>query len=228
MTRSDSVWLRRRGTPVWDGILRATGVLGLVAIGLVLWWPPVAGLVGFLCITIFVNGPLAPLLPATYEPVLMIAGRVYPPLVVALVGIAGTLYVEFLNYHLYRKALYHPRLERARDSRVVRATVALFERAPFFTVWLCSWSPLPYWAVRFLAPLAGYPVRPYLLATFLGRAPRLWFFAALGLYVSVSTRILAGATLAMICIAVTIATLRGRHEVRRARAPLPRHGDATP
>ena len=213
---------------MWDGILRATGVLGIAGIGLVLWWPPAAGLVGFLCITIFVNGPLAPLLPATYEPVLMVTGRVYPPLVVALVGIAGTLYVEFLNYHLYRKALYHPRLDRARDSRAVRATVALFERAPFFTVWLCSWSPLPFWAVRFLAPLAGYPVRPYLLATFLGRAPRLWFFAALGLYVSVSTRILVGATLIMIVIAVTIAMLRGRHEVRRARDPLPRHGDATP
>lgn len=227
MIRSDSLWLRPRGTPVWDGILRATGVLGLVAIGLVLWWPGAAGLVGFLCITIFVNGPLAPLLPATYEPVLMVAGRVYPPLVVALVGIAGTLYVEFLNYHLYRKALEHPRLERVRESRLARATVSLFGRAPFFTVWLCSWSPLPYWAVRFLAPLAGYPVRPYLLATFLGRAPRLWFFAALGLYVSISTHILVGATLTMIALAVTIATVRGRHEARRARAPLPHQGDAT-
>ena len=47
-------------------------------------------------------------------------------------------------------------------------------------MWICSWSPLPYWSVRILAPLAGYSVRRYLLATFLGRFPRFWFFAALG------------------------------------------------
>src|SRR5256886_9272340 len=74
--------------------------------------------------------------------------------------------MEYINYHLYRAALLHPKLERTRQSRLVRRTVALFEKAPFFCVWLCSWSPLPYWAVRFLAPLSGYPVRPYLVATF--------------------------------------------------------------
>ncbi|MGH7656822.1 MAG: VTT domain-containing protein [Gemmatimonadales bacterium] len=214
MTRPENIWLRRRGTPLWDGVLRATGLLGLVAIGVVIWWPSAAGLVAFLVLTIFVNGPLAPLLPATYEPILMVTGRVYPPVIVAMVGIVGTLYIEFLNYHLYRVAIQHPRLEAARDSRLVRATVRMFERAPFFTVWLCAWSPLPYWAVRFLAPLAGYPVKPYLFATFLGRAPRLWFFAALGLYVSIPTYILVLTTLLMIAVAVLIAVTRAQRATR--------------
>lgn len=216
MTRSDNIWLKRRGTPLWDGVLRATGVLGLVGIGVVTWWPEVSGLVGFLILTIFVNGPLAPLLPATYEPILMVTGRMYDPVIVAMVGILGTLYIEFLNYHLYRIAILHPRLEAARESRMVRATVRMFARAPFFTVWLCAWSPLPFWAVRFLAPLAGYPVKPYLIATFLGRAPRLWFFAALGLYVSIPTYVLVLITLLMIAVAVVMASSRAHSATRVA------------
>ena len=208
MTRLACVVLKRRGTPQWDAVLRGTGVVALLALYPAVRWPDIAGLVGFLCVTIFVNGPLAPLLPATYEPVLMLVGRVYPPLLVAIVGVAGTLYVEFLNYHLYRAAILHPRLDKARSSTWVRRTVALFRRSPFLCVWLCAWSPLPYWAVRILAPLSNYPVRPYLLATFLGRAPRLWFFAALGLVLPIPTPLLLAVTVLMIGLAGAIALLR--------------------
>lgn len=201
---------RRRGTPQWDAVLRGTGVVALLALYPVTRWPDIAGLAVFLGITIFVNGPLAPLLPATYEPILMMTGRAYPALLVALVGIAGTLYIEYLNYFLYRAALFHPKLDRARASPLVRKTVALFEKRPFFAVWLCSWSPLPYWAVRFLAPLSGYPVRPYLVATFLGRMPRLWFFAALGSVVPVRTQWLVMLTATMIVLGVAVAVHRQR------------------
>lgn len=222
MSRWRELLLRPRGTPQWDVVLRGTGIVALLALYPTWRWPDIAGLMAFLCITIFVNGPLAPLLPATYEPVLMVTGRAYAPLLVALVGIIGILYVEYLNYYLYRAAILHPRLEGARESRLVRATVKLFKQSPFFCVWLCAWSPLPYWAVRFLAPLAGYPVRPYLVATFLGRAPRLWFFAALGLVAPISTAALVAATAIMIAIAVGIAAIRGRRAVLRVD-PLPAH-----
>ena len=191
-------------------MLRGTGIVAALAIYPTLRWPNVAGMVAFLCITIFLHGPLAPLLPAAHEAVLMVTGRVYPPLLVAVVGIAGTLYMEYINYHLYRVAMRHPKLERTRQSALVRRTVALFEKAPFFCVWLCSWSPLPYWAVRFLAPLSGYPVRPYLVATFLGRAPRYYLLALFGKLLPVSTLALAVITVVMIGIAVAIAAVRAR------------------
>lgn len=221
-----SALTRRRGTHQWDAVLRSTGVIALLAIYPVMRWPEIAGLAAFLCITIFVNGPLAPLLPATYEPVLMVAGRVYPPLLVALIGVAGTLYIEYINYYLYRAVLFHPKLDQARASTLVRRTVALFERSPFFAVWLCSWSPLPYWAVRFLAPLSGYPVRPYLVATFLGRMPRLWFFAALGLVVPVATQWLVMVTATMIVVGVLVAI--HRHRAARAAPNPDRLGRALP
>jgi uncharacterized membrane protein YdjX (TVP38/TMEM64 family) len=200
--RVKRVLLRRYGDLVWDGVVRGSGVLALVGIAVVQLAPPsVVGLVGFLVVTIWVNGPIGVFLPATYEPILMLFGRLYPPVLIGVVGIAGTLYVEFLNYHLYRRILESSLFRSMRDTVVVRRIVPLFRRAPFFTVWLCAWSPLPYWAVRVLGPLAEYPVPRYLLATFLGRFPRLWFFAALGA-VPIPTRWLVGITLSAIAVAL--------------------------
>lgn len=198
-------------------MLRGTGVVGLLAIYPTLRWPYVAGLAAFLMITIFVNGPLAPLLPATYEPIQVIAGRVYPPLLVAMVGVVGTCYIEFINYYIYRYAIMHPRLEGARNSRLVRVTVALFNRSPFWSVWLCALTPLPYWAVRFLGPLTGYPIGPYMLATFLGRLPRYYLIARFGKWLPISNLALAIITVLMIAAALGVVVVQWWRERARAR-----------
>ncbi len=210
-----SVWVvlfrRRFGDLTWDAILRISGVLALLAIPVTLAQPHAAALTGFLLVTIWINGPLSPLLPATYEPVLMLMGRVYSPLAVAALGTAGVLFVEYINYQLYRQVLFIERLSRVREGRFVRRVVALFQRAPFFTVWLCSWSPLPYWIVRFLSPLAGYSVRRQLVATALGRFPRLWFFAALGLFWRISATALFAISAGSIVLGLGVWALRLRH-----------------
>ena len=118
-------------------------------------WPWVAGLTGLLCLTVFVSGPISVLVPAMLEPMLMVAGRAYPPLLVALVAVAGNLYMDYINYHVFGAAIHHPRLEKAKNSRIVQGALMLFQRSPFFAVWLCSWSPIPYWIVSTLAPLCG-------------------------------------------------------------------------
>lgn len=190
MRRPLAVLCRRRGNAEWDAVLRGTGLVALVALYPSAHWPWVAGLTGLLCLTIFVSGPISVLVPAMLEPMLMVAGRAYPPLLVALVAVAGNLYMDYINYHLFGAAIRHPRLEKAKNSRIVQGALALFQRSPFLAVWICSWSPIPYWIVSTLAPLSRYSMRKYLLATFLGRGPRVWFFAALGLVIPVPTQLL--------------------------------------
>jgi len=148
MTGFASALLVRRGTPEWDAVLRATGILALAAIYPALRWPDVAVLAGFVCLTVFVSGPISMVLPAAFEPMLMVAGRLYHPLLVTLLAVAGNLYMDYVNYHLYGAVMRHPRLEPARNSWVVRKTLALFQRSPFFAVWLCAWSPIPYGSCR--------------------------------------------------------------------------------
>jgi hypothetical protein len=195
---------QRFGNPVWDNVLRMTGVVALLAIPLTILVPRAGGLVGFGVVTVWVNGPMSPFLPATFEPMLMLMGRVYSPIVVAVVGTAGTLYIEYLNYHLFGRVLQLSALERMRKSQTVEWVLTWFRKAPFLTVWVSSWSPIPYWPVRIISPLAGYRIDRHLFATFLGRFPRLWFFAALGVWWNASLGVLALISMSSIVLALAI------------------------
>jgi uncharacterized membrane protein YdjX (TVP38/TMEM64 family) len=198
------LFMQQYGNPIWDNVLRLSGVVALLAIPLTIMVPRSGGLVGFGILTVWVNGPISPFLPSTYEPMLMLVGRVYSPLLVAVVGVIGTLYVEFLNYQLFKRVLQMSALERMRKGQTVEWVLKWFNKAPFFTVWISSWSPIPYWPVRFISPLAGYDIRRHLLATFLGRFPRLWFFAALGVWWNASLGMLALISMSSIFLALGI------------------------
>ena len=209
---------RRRGDTTGDGALYGTLLLALLGIILLMVgseWS--GGLVGFSMVTVWVNGPLGIFLPATYEPILMLFGRIYPPLLIATLGTAGILYVEMFNFSLYAHLLKTRALSPLRDTFIVRHLTTLFGRAPFVTVWLCSWSPLPYWSVRILAPLSRYSLTKYLLATALGRFPRLWFFAWLGPAIHLSTATLTLITVGSILTFLLVAVLKGNaHRIRAA------------
>lgn len=209
---------RRRGNLAWDGLLRASGVLALLAIPATLRLPDFGALTGFVLVTMWLNGPLAPFFPASYEPVLMLYGRLYSPLLVATCGTAATLYIEYLNYYLYRRLLHTRALEPLRQSTMVRWIIKIFQRSPFFAVWLCAWSPLPYWSVRFLSPVSGFPVSKHLWATLLGRFPRLWFFASLGLWWHASPSLLLAISVGSVVLAVAVWAFSVRRAARRRPA----------
>ncbi|MEO6056674.1 MAG: hypothetical protein ABIQ49_07535, partial [Gemmatimonadales bacterium] len=93
---------RRFGSRTWDGILRGTAAIALGSIGIILWLPGATTLVVFVLLTLGCHGPLSPFLPATYEPILLLYGQLYPPLLIALLGALTSAAAEYLNYHLYR------------------------------------------------------------------------------------------------------------------------------
>lgn len=192
---------RPRGSRRWDIYIRTTGVLGLVGIALVHLLPASGPLVGLAIYTLWVSGPLSPLFPVGLEPVVMLLARLHPGWLVALVVTGAGLYVEAVAYHLYGTILHATALERFRESRFVSRSRALFLRAPFFTVWVFSWSPLPFWAVRILGALERYPLRRFLLAATLGRFPKFWLFAVLGVHWSLPWEVLLGAVAAGTAVA---------------------------
>ena len=136
----------------------------------------------FVLLSLACHGPISPFLPATYEPILLFYGQLYPPLAVALVGAVTATAAEYVNYYLYRAVLDCRALERVMSSNGTTAVTALFARRPFLAVWICSWSPLPDWAARILAAHSHYPIRRYLLPVVVGRIPKFWVLAAIGLH----------------------------------------------
>ena len=193
-------WLRRavrgltrgRGGRAATIYLRSTAVLAGLGLGLTVVVPTAGALVGFAIYTVWVTGPLSPLFPVGLEPVVMLLGRLYPPVVVAAVVTGAGLWVEYLSYHLYRTGLRHRAAREMRESDLVQRLRSWFDRRPFLTMWVLSWSPLPYWSGRILASLSGYSVPRYLTATFLGRFPKFWIFAALGVHWHIPAEILLG------------------------------------
>jgi len=156
----------------------------------------------FLLVTVLVNGPLSPVLPATYEPLLIFFSRLLGPLPTAILGTVGTIFVEYLNYHLHRGLLKTRTGQRITGGPMVQRVVALFSRKPAFTVWLCAWSPLPYWPVRLLSPMAGLSLTRHLVATALGRFPQYLVVILLGAQLHLST-----GALTMIIVGSTLLTL---------------------
>jgi uncharacterized membrane protein YdjX (TVP38/TMEM64 family) len=211
--------VRKRGTPQWDAVIRLTGVVGLLAIYPTLRWPGLAGLVGFFVISVVMNGPLSPLFPVFFEPVMFVAARVYPPVLVGLVATLGACYMEYLNYYLHRYAIFHPRLEGVRQSYWVRKCVELFALSPFWAIVLMAFTPLPYWPARILGPLTRYPIERYLLATFVGRFPEWWIYAAFGKWLPISTPVLLLGTLGFTVAFLLIVWLQRRRSADPAASP---------
>jgi uncharacterized membrane protein YdjX (TVP38/TMEM64 family) len=139
-------------------------------------------LVVFVLLSLACHGPLSPFLPATYEPILLFYGKLYPPLALALLGALAATAAEYLNYHLYRALFGCRPLDRLMRSNGARPVTALFARQPFLAIWICAWSPLPDWAARILASHSRYPVHRYLAAFVAGRIPKFWLLAAVGSY----------------------------------------------
>jgi membrane protein YqaA with SNARE-associated domain len=167
----------------------------------------------FVLLTLWCHGPLSPLLPAAYEPVLVGYTQFVSPAVLAGVGAITSTLIEYLNYYLYRSFLRCRSLHRALRSQPARRLTTLFSTRPFLAVWLCVVSPLPDWGTRVLAAHCGYSVRRYLAAVLLARLPRFWFLATLGFHLKLGTRAAVALVATSLLIALAGLVLRRRAQL---------------
>jgi membrane protein YqaA with SNARE-associated domain len=115
-----------------------------------------------------------------HEPVLLYFSKFYSPLAVTLVGIAGTVLAEMINYSVFKYVGDLKRFNRVRHTKWVSKTIDLFNKAPFVALLVAGFTPVPFYPFRFLVVLARYPLPKYILAIFLSRTPRFYLLALLG------------------------------------------------
>jgi uncharacterized membrane protein YdjX (TVP38/TMEM64 family) len=190
-----TILLRRVGDGRWDRLLRGTGLVGLAGIALLLLVPESAVLVWLAVFALPANSPLSPILPTAFEPLIMEATRYERALPVGLVALAAYMYTEYLNYHLYAFVLSSERFARLRERRWVRWGTERFSQAPFATVVIFAFTPLPFWVARCLAILHRYSFRSYMVATAVGRLPRFLAYAWLGAVLEAPSVVLLGVAL---------------------------------
>lgn len=170
---------------------------------------------GLFALGLLCNGPYSPLLPVATEPVVIVYGKLYPPLLVAAVTVAAALAAEIYNWRLYGAALASRRLARLRDSRLARLVTRHFASAPFITTLACAILPVPFWLARCSAIVTRYPVRRFLVALTIGRLVWWWSCAALGSAIPVGAGWLAAGCLALSVMWIVL-SLAGRS--RRAES----------
>lgn len=180
-------WLGRRvARESWDRLLWVSGCVALAGILVTSYSPALSELAVLFSLSLLVNGPYSPLLPVAHEPILMVFGRLYHPLIVAAVATTASVMAEYVNYRLYAAALSLRALDRLREGPTGRRVSAWFAMQPFWTVAICALTPIPFWIGRTLAALTGYSPRRFLVAVAVGRLPRQWFYAAFGLVLPLS------------------------------------------
>jgi hypothetical protein len=97
------------------------------------------------------------------------------------------MYMEYVNWRVYQWVLSWDRLAGLGSRRAVRWGVDHFARAPFWTVVVFAFTPLPFFVVRALAILHHWPVWRFMAATVVGRMPRIFLYAWFGELLAVPT-----------------------------------------
>jgi uncharacterized membrane protein YdjX (TVP38/TMEM64 family) len=175
----------------------------------------------FVGVTVWCHGPLSPILPVAYEPVLLAAGQHYAAFPLALVGAVASTGAEWINYLLYGPLVRARLCNRLLKTKGAERLKAWFERWPFLTVWLGILTPAPDWAVRLLAVQSRYSLPRYLLAVLVARIPRFWFLAAVGAVLRPSLLLLGLVVVGSVVVVVGVRYRRGRSRARHREEQWP-------
>jgi len=90
-------------------------------------------------------------------------------MVVATIGAACTVVANLHDYHMFTWLLRYQRISRVRHTRLYQRAQRWFSRRPFWLLVLFNLLPVPVDVVRILSATGRYPLRPFAMASFLGR-----------------------------------------------------------
>ena len=161
-----------------------------------------------------------PLSPAT-----LLAVKVAPPWLVALVATAAAAVASVFDYWFVRRAFRIRVLDQVRQRGLFQRAEGWARRAPFLTTLAFAGLPVPFTVARVLVPLIGYPRARFIIAVCLGRFARILVIALFGQAVEIPTEVLVGLLVAGLVLAALVYTVRrlrwlGRQRRLRLRPPL--------
>jgi uncharacterized membrane protein YdjX (TVP38/TMEM64 family) len=210
------------GDREWDAALRATGVVGIIAIPLILLVPGIEALVLLVLAVLWLRSPVAAFSMIGLEPLLMLYGRLYPVWLVVLVATAASVVVEIISLHVMRGVMALRLLERVRGHVRGSKLMALFQRRPGVAIAVAALSPVPDWVTRSIGAVARYPIGRYVLADTIGRLPKIWIPVALGSVLIIPSKVLLAVSVGSVALgavagAVHYAVIARRTHDRKSR-----------
>lgn len=126
------------------------------------------------------------------------AAREFNPWAVAFLGALATCVAYLNDYYIFNWLHKFSRVRKIRGTKLYKSTVKWFGKAPFITLTVASFLPIPVDLIRLLSISSQYKRRFYVLACFLGRFPRYAILAIVGHELKLSNKWL------LIILAVTV------------------------
>ncbi len=153
---------------------------------------------------------------APHDPAVLYLAIHHAPFAVALVGGAGTLVAESVNYELLRRMSGSPAVAGFAGSRTILRLSDSFARAPFVTLWIAGFIPtIPFSAIRLFVLVREYPRGRYLLAAVSSRTLRFYLVALLGYALRPSPLLIA----ILFVVLILAVTLPGVYVILAQRGP---------
>ncbi len=115
-----------------------------------------------------------------YDPAVIFFARFHEPIIIAFVGVAGILASEIINYTFFEYIVDRKFFDKILKHKFIVKLIRLFNKAPFWTMLIVAFTPVPIYPFRFLVVMARFPLLKYLLALLIGRLPRLYLIALFG------------------------------------------------
>jgi len=128
--------------------------------------------------------------PLPTNPVVLVMGRFYNPLVVGVLGAFGTASANLLDYALISTIARSRVADRVKGTYLYRFWMRLYRGVPFLALTLTNFLPVPVDFIRFISIFEHYNRVWYFLASFTGRLPRYLLLAWLGFILPVSVPVL--------------------------------------
>jgi membrane protein YqaA with SNARE-associated domain len=133
-----------------------------------------------------------------HEPALFYAAKIYPAVLVAVVGTLATVVAIVLDYWLIGWLVNHHLVKPVvEESRWFRFAQQWFRKAPFLLIAGSALAPVPFYPVKILAIASDYPLVRFVAALIIGRLPRFYVLAKIGGEVEAGTSTLGWITLAL-------------------------------
>jgi len=112
-------------------------------------------------------------------------GEMYNPLLIAVVGGIGTCIACLVEYAILSSAFKYTakksgKLATLKDTKAYQHTVRIFNKAPFISIAIACFTPIPFDPIRLMAIAAKYNKLKFTLSIFIGRVPRYFLLASLG------------------------------------------------
>lgn len=183
-------------------------------------WPMLAGCIAVFCATsiwIFLAFPGMALslwsffsymtVACTFFPlptpqIVMDYGARFGPLLAAIVAGIGSGISVTIDYAFVEFIFRYEKVARIKSTRTYIYVERLFIKAPFLSLIIGSFTPIPFEPIKLLACTARYHRFKYLLAIFLGRTSRYYLLGLLQKELLIPREYLYGSILAIILIEI--------------------------